>query len=190
MFTFQQGASGINGLPVALRPRFGDFAQISEEYFMKTTRLALVFAIMLSVAACAQNQGQKQNIGTLLGAGLGGLAGSQIGSGKGKLAAVGIGVLLGALVGSEVGKSLDKADQLYAERTTQQSLETAPVGQTSTWKNPDSGHSGSVTPTKTYQTAQGQNCREYQQTVTIGGKTEQAYGTACRQSDGSWKVVN
>ena len=26
--------------------------------------------------------------------------------------------------------------------------------------------------------------------VNIGGKTEQAYGTACRQPDGSWKVVN
>ena len=24
--------------------------------------------------------------------------------------------------------------------------------------------------------------------VTIGGKDEKAYGTACRQPDGSWKV--
>jgi surface antigen len=26
--------------------------------------------------------------------------------------------------------------------------------------------------------------------VTIVGKTERAYGTACRQPDGSWKIVN
>ena len=31
-------------------------------------------------------------------------------------------------------------------------------------------------------------CREYQHTVTIDGKQEKAYGTACRQPDGSWKI--
>jgi surface antigen len=36
----------------------------------------------------------------------------------------------------------------------------------------------------------GKYCREFQQTVTIGGKTEQAYGTACRQPDGSWQIVS
>ena len=35
----------------------------------------------------------------------------------------------------------------------------------------------------------GQQCREYQRTVTIDGKTETAYGTACRQPDGSWKII-
>ncbi|RZJ46716.1 MAG: DUF4271 domain-containing protein, partial [Flavobacterium sp.] len=32
-------------------------------------------------------------------------------------------------------------------------LERAPTGQTVNWTNPDSGHSGSITPTKTYQNA-------------------------------------
>jgi surface antigen len=39
-------------------------------------------------------------------------------------------------------------------------------------------------------TRTGAYCREFQQTVTIGGKTESAYGTACRQPDGTWKVVS
>jgi hypothetical protein len=30
-------------------------------------------------------------------------------------------------------------------------------------------------------------CREYQTTITIGGKDEKAYGRACRQPDGTWK---
>jgi len=47
-----------------------------------------------------------------------------------------------------------------------------------------------VTPTKTYQTANGTYCREYQTTVLIDGKQERATGTACRQADGSWRVVN
>ena len=157
---------------------------------MRTTRLAIAFAAALSLAACASDQGNKQTVGTLIGAGLGGLAGSQIGSGTGQLAAVGAGVLLGGLLGNEIGKSLDKADQAYAERNAQQSLEHQPTGQTSTWVNPDSGNSGSITPTRTYQASGGEYCREYQQTVTVGGEQQSAYGTACRQPDGSWKLIN
>ena len=157
---------------------------------MTLTRFAAVFVTALSLAACASDQGDKQTLGTLLGAGLGGLAGSQIGSGTGQLVAVGAGVLIGGLIGNEVGKSLDKADQVYAERNAQQTLETAPTGTTATWVNPDSGNSGSVTPTATYQSAGGEYCREYQQTVTVGGEQQSAYGTACRQPDGSWKLVN
>jgi len=32
-------------------------------------------------------------------------------------------------------------------------------------------------------------CREFQQTITIGGTTQEAYGTTCLQPDGSWKVT-
>ncbi len=157
---------------------------------MKNTSIAIVFAAALSLGACVSDQGNKQIGGTLIGAGLGGLAGSQIGSGTGQLAAVGAGVLLGGLLGNEVGKSLDKADQAYAQRSYNSALEKTATGQTSTWVNPDSGNSGTYTPVKTYQTDNGQYCREFQQTITVGGRTEDAYGTACRQPDGSWKIVN
>ncbi len=157
---------------------------------MKLTRIALPVALVLALAACAPGQVNKQTGGTLIGAGLGALTGSQIGGGRGKLAAVAIGALAGAYLGSEIGKSLDRADRLAMKRTSQNALESNPAGQSSSWSNPDSGHSGTVTPTRTYQTASGQNCREYQQTVTIDGKTEQAYGRACRQPDGSWKIIN
>ena len=157
---------------------------------MKTTRIAIALAAMVSLAACVTDAGEKQTLGTLIGAGLGGLAGSQIGSGTGQLAAIGAGVLLGGLLGSEVGKSLDQADKLYAERNEQGSLENSPTGQSSSWVNPDSGHSGSFTPTQTYTSAEGQPCREYHETVTIDGQTEEVYGTACREPDGSWRFVN
>lgn len=32
-------------------------------------------------------------------------------------------------------------------------------------------------------------CREYTRDVIVDGKPAQAYGTACRQPDGSWKIV-
>lgn len=158
---------------------------------MNLGRIAAVAAISVSlvaVAACEQG-GPKETLGTLGGAALGGLAGSQIGKGKGQMVAIGAGVLLGAFAGREIGKSLDKADRLEAERTANNALEYNKSGETSSWTNPDSGHQGTITPTQTTYTDSGQPCREYQQTVTIGGKTEQAYGTACRQADGSWKIV-
>ena len=157
---------------------------------LKMSRLLVAGALAVATTACLEGQGNKQIGGTLIGAGVGGLAGSQIGGGKGKLVAVGAGVLLGGLIGSEVGKSLDKADQAYAAKTYQDSLETAPVGQTSSWVNPDSGNQGSYTPTKTYQANSGEYCREFQQTITVGGKTESGYGTACRQPDGQWQIVS
>ncbi len=36
----------------------------------------------------------------------------------------------------------------------------------------------------------GLQCREFQQVVEIGGRSEDAYGTACLQPDGAWKIVN
>ncbi len=157
---------------------------------MTLLRILGVAAVALSLGACAETGITKQQGGTVVGAALGGLAGSQIGSGTGQLVAVGAGVLLGALLGNEVGKSLDKADQAYAQRSYNSALEKTATGQTSTWVNPDSGNSGTYTPVKTYQTDRGQYCREFQQTITVGGRTEDAYGTACRQPDGSWKIAN
>ncbi len=155
----------------------------------KLTLVALM-ALALALAGCTANVGPKTAAGTLLGAAAGGIAGSQVGKGRGKLVATGVGTLLGALIGNEIGRSLDRADRLAMQRTTQRTLETGQVGTTRTWKNPDSGNQGTVTPKKTYQRPDGTYCREFQQTITVGGRTEQAYGTACRQPDGNWKIVS
>lgn len=151
--------------------------------------VAIALAAALALAGCANGPGPKQSVGTVGGAVLGGLAGSQIGGGSGRLWATGAGAVLGALVGSEIGKSLDRADQMYMTQTTQATLEHSRTGATSSWENPDNGHYGTVTPIDTYQRRDGRYCREFQQTVTIGGRYERAYGTACRQPDGSWEVV-
>jgi surface antigen len=152
-------------------------------------RISTVLALAL-LAGCADVQSRpKEVVGTLAGGALGGLAGAQIGRGSGQLAATAAGALLGALLGSEVGGSLDRADQAYMRQTTQHALDEVPSGTASTWRNPDSGNYGTVTPTRTYQVAGGQYCREFQQTVTVGGRIEEAHGTACREPDGSWRIV-
>lgn len=76
------------------------------------------------------------------------------------------------------------------QQNTQEALERSRTHVSGNWVNPDTGHSGTLTPTKTYQTAQNEYCREYLQTVVIGGEESRAYGTACREVDGNWKIVN
>jgi surface antigen len=59
---------------------------------------------------------------------------------------------------------------------------------TEVYRHPDSGNHGSVTALSSYQESNCRYYREYSHQVKINGETEQAYGTACRQSDGSWQI--
>jgi surface antigen len=122
--------------------------------------------------------------GGLIGGVAGGILGSQIGGGSGKAAAIIGGTLAGVALGSYMGGYMDRADQQRVSRT----LETQPIGQTSAWRNPDTGHHYQVTPVRTYQAAEGRYCREFTTHVTIGNRVEDAYGTACRMPDGSWQI--
>ncbi len=150
--------------------------------------LALALAVLM-VGACANYEERpRQTAGTLIGAAAGGLAGAQFGSGSGQLAATALGVFLGGMAGSEIGRQMDENDRLRAQQAHQQALNT---GQTVRWDNPNSGNHGAVVPTRTGTNAQtGQFCREFQTTIVVGGREEDAYGTACQQPDGSWKIIN
>lgn len=165
---------------------------------MKRIIVGLIMATFLT--ACAQQGGggfmtrsdggvSKAGVGTLAGAAGGAVVGSNIGGGKGRIAAIAVGTLLGAALGNNIGQSLDNADLNAYNRTSQRALETAPSGQQVAWNNPDSGNSGTVTPVNVYQNDAGQYCREYSQTINVGGKQESAYGRACRQPNGEWKIV-
>ncbi len=165
------------------------------------SRFVTTLATLSLLAACTQPSGQpnggvmqggglnKQDIGTVIGGVAGGVLGHQIGGGKGKTAATIAGTLLGAALGGSVGESLDRADMTYYQQTSQQALESGQTGQSMPWSNPQSGNSGTVTPGNYYKTASNQYCREYSQTITVGGKTQRGYGTACRQPDGTWQIV-
>ena len=158
---------------------------------MKLPPLVAGTLAVLLLSGCANHDyGGKQTVGALAGAGAGGLLGAQLGDGKEQLAATAAGTLLGAFLGSEVGRSLDRADQLYASRASYEALEYAPAGDPIAWENPDSGHYGSVTPIRTWQAPSGEYCREFQQQAAIGGEIQAVYGTACRQADGQWQVIN
>lgn len=125
-------------------------------------------------------------IGALLGGVLGGVVGGQVGRGAGRAAGIVAGSLLGAAVGLDVGLVLDRADELRAQAV----LDHNRTGETSEWEDPDASAHVSVTPTRTFQTTDQEYCREYTTYVTVSGDRQTAYGTACRQPDGSWKIVN
>ena len=127
----------------------------------------------------------KAMLGGAAGAAGGGLIAAAAGGGTAGIIG---GVLLGGLVGGAIGNALDQRDKRMAAEAAQRAFENNQSGASSTWRNPDSGNSGSITPTRTYQGGSGEYCREYQQTITVGGEQQQSYGTACRQPDGSWQI--
>ncbi len=155
---------------------------------MKKWMLLLIVPAVVA-SGCASTMGPKETGGTAIGGIGGAIIGSQVGSGTGRLVGVAIGTLAGALIGQEVGRSLDRADRLAMENTAQQALEYNQTSRPATWRNPDSGNSGTITPVKTIREPSGRYCREYTQTVMIGGQESKAYGTACRRPDGTWEIV-
>ncbi len=160
----------------------------------KLTATVLVAIFSLGLAGCrADGTMDKQTGGAIIGGIAGGLIGSKLGKGRGRSVATFTGAVLGTLVGSSIGRQLDERDRLLMSRSTQKSLERGKTNVASTWVNPDTGNRGTITPRRTYRVQRGSTsryCREFQQTITVGGKTERAYGRACRQPDGSWKIVN
>jgi len=143
-------------------------------------RMIVAGLLAMSLAACQEVRDEQ--VGQVVGGALGGLLGAQVGGGSGQIAAAVAGGLLGAYIGGEVGRSMDEADQTRAY----DAMERNPTGQVSSWQNPDTGNSYSVTPTRTYDD-QGRACREFVSDAWIDGKQETVTGTACRQGDGSWR---
>jgi surface antigen len=158
-------------------------------------KLVLILAVCLALfftAGCAT----RAQTGAVIGGAAGAMAGSAWGTGPGRghmgwggprggnLATIVIGAAIGGAIGAIIGREMDQQDRLK----TAQVLEYNRTGEASTWVNPDKQTAYTVTPTQTHETAQGP-CREFRTQANIGGKVREVYGTACRQADGSWKIV-
>lgn len=158
--------------------------------------LSKIMAIALTgvaVAGCSGNpqtgSGPRENTGTLVGALTGAAIGSQFGGGTGeRVGAALAGAAIGGLIGNRIGAAMDDEDKQRAYAAQVQALEAGPSGAPVAWKNPDSGHYGSVVPGPAYD-QRGTKCRQYTHTVYIGGRPETARGTACRNPDGTWTAV-
>ena len=121
-------------------------------------------------------------VGTVVGGVAGGLVGNQFGHGKNRTVAT----IGGALLGAIIGQSIDRQDESCAY----QALEYAQPNTQVAWANPDDNYAYTVTPGAVTQQGNGRYCREYQAQVLVGDQLQSGYGTACRQPDGSWQVMN
>lgn len=170
---------------------------------MKQRILSMFTAVALAVSlsactvsneAAAQNgQGgglgnlfSGENIGTLLGAAGGAVAGSQFGKGKGNTAMTAVGTLGGAVLGRAVGSSMDRGNAAYAAQQNQ-ARQASQFPQPAPQMPGQYHQAGQFQPMQQFQPQQ--VCREYTQTIVIGGQVQETYGTACRQPDGTWRVV-
>ncbi|MCW2236571.1 RT0821/Lpp0805 family surface protein [Azospirillum canadense] len=148
-------------------------------FVKKLVPAALAVALLAGCAETPKQAAKEEGI-------YGGVISSQYGSSSSKVASSGVGTLVGAFIGK--GVTITEGDAAAAETAAKRAY-SAPIGEKIGWTNPQTGHSGTLTTTRDGYNNAGQYCREYQQTVTTGSKTELGYGTACKQSDGAWKII-
>ena len=152
---------------------------------LKLSVLALTAAIALT--GC-QSAGEKESVGTVMGAIAGGVVGAQFGHGAGSVIGGAVGALVGGLIGNQIGASMDQSDREQANAAFVRSTRVA-VGETVYWNNEQTGHWGTYRPIRDGESKMGYYCREFVTTVYVHGRTDKLYGTACRKPDGSWHAI-
>ena len=152
------------------------------------TLLLVLAAVML--AGC---QNVRETTGAVGGAVLGGYAGSKVGGGSGKTIATAVGAALGMLAGAEVGRRLDEHARMTAEAATVRALNTARAGEAGiVWEAPNASGEGGPVQGRIDVLRDGNRsgapCREFVQTIRIGGEETEARGIACRDAAGEWVI--
>jgi surface antigen len=84
------------------------------------------------------------------------------------------------------GLSIDEA--AAARQAVQEALESRPSDETYRWTYAN-GISGSVTPLRTFRIKTGHFCRDYAETIATGPQPPSTLRTACRDGQGTWRVV-
>ena len=158
-------------------------------------RLAAALITIALLTACASTGNPRRDAvrnqetaGALIGGVIGGVIGHQFGDGRGQDAMTILGAATGALIGGRLAR--DRAISRYEQEAAYLAFESTPSGRPVPWHDPDGYSQGRYVPMRTWRNTSGRYCREYQQVVVIDGREQRAYGTACRQSDGSWRVMD
>ena len=169
-----------------------------------TSSLALL--LTSSLAAQSAYASDAQLLGSLLGAAGGAAIGSNIGKGNGRVAAIAVGTILGAGIGGSVASGNSHGGhrsynhhrpqprhghhRSYYQSNYDYYYTSNPVYNNVDYIVP-AQNTTITTTTYNVQNNTGSNndyCREFTQTVNVGGTSQQSYGTACLQPDGSWKI--
>jgi surface antigen len=114
------------------------------------------------------------------GGGMLGLAPSALSSGAA--------AMLGNLGGRPTTKDLDDKDKSLSSEAITSALQVGEVGKSTAWRNPQTGHSGQITPGPVY-SVNDYACRDYVHAIVIGERQETVRASACRQPDGTWRAL-
>ncbi len=86
--------------------------------------------------------------------------------------------------------SLTRDDRAVAWQVRQTALEKRKSGETERWQSATTEMQGSVTPIRTWKTAAGIFCREFEERLgTSPDRLKQTTAAACRDGDGLWRSV-
>ncbi len=147
---------------------------------------ALVAGLMASGAT--PSQAENELLGGLLGGAAGAGVGAAVGGGKG--AAIGgiLGLGIGALGANQLSKQKQRQPTYVAPPPPAYQQGYAPPPPTAYQQ---SGQGVAPQPAPSAQAAFDTSyCREYTTTPVIDGTEQKSHGTACRQADGTWRIVN
>lgn len=100
-----------------------------------------------------------------------------------------IGGIVGGGLAATAGLDLSRRERLEAADAEYRALESTPAGQPVVWRDERTGNSGTVTAAQPYRVGS-QDCRPYSHIVKADGATRSVRGTACRNPDGSWTLLN
>ncbi len=111
-------------------------------------------------------------------------------------AAMGV-LALGACAHREEVAQARPADLIYVRMPSpdlalsRAGMQTALAGEgrAHTWRNPDTGHTGTITPERAFVLAGGVRCRDYVEHIVFGGREGAVLSTACQFADGTWRTV-
>ena len=97
------------------------------------------------------------------------------------------GASLGALLSSQAKKTLNKRDREKIDNAAERSFRD---GERVEWRNDKTGRKGAIQPGKPYRTTSGDLCRDFTNTIRYQDREDIVTGTACKNENGSWQIVN
>jgi len=126
----------------------------------------------------------RERVGTVLGAVVGGAIGASVADRDDRLIAVLAGATIGAIIGREIGEDMDRSDHACFGH----SLELLEDGRRVRWDGARPGLYWTLTPDRRFE-RDGHVCRHFTLVREFDGRTVRKRGSACRFGDGDWRMI-
>jgi len=172
--------------------------------------IVILAALALPLGGCVTDETfSNQNIGTVVGAGAGVLAGSMFGQGNGRIIAMALGGAAGAWAGNQIGAKLDENARLKRQGAAEAALNRPANAPPVTWSSdlppePVAASQSNAAPAPKQTAAApahrratgsaktvgessdaGRPCRTIEEDVDIAGEKEKVRSTFCKVN-GDW----